>query len=344
MGEERAGPARGREPSVSNPPRSRARTPDAMEPAAAHEGPATLRGVLERVRRAAGGIEPREAVRALLAGYHDNDLLTYASAIAFQVLFALVPLLLFALGLFGAFSLQDVFKDDIAPVLRPEISAAAFTLIDSTVTKVLNSNHLFWATFGAAIAVWEISGAMRAVMQVFNRIYSVTEDRRPFARRMLISLGLAAASAVLVIVSVVVARFGPLLVETLFGRSGALQALFFVIRWVIVISLLLFLVGLLVRFAPDCARPLHWVSFGASLTVFAWVTMSLVFTWYLTTLADYGSIFGSLATLIVVMEYLYLSAIVFLTGVQLDALIRRAVEFPGRGPLSPQAGGGERSD
>lgn len=53
--------------------------------------------------------------------------------------------------------------------------------------------------------------------------------------------------------------------------------------------------------------------------------MSLVFSWYLSSVADYGSIFGSLATLIVLMEYLYLSSIVFLSGIQLDALAREQV-------------------
>jgi len=61
-------------------------------------------------------------------------------------------------------------------------------------------------------------------------------------------------------------------------------------------------------------------------SVAGWVVMSLIFSWYVTSVADYGSIFGSLATVIVAMEYLYLSAIVFLTGIQIDSLARSRLE------------------
>jgi membrane protein len=84
----------------------------------------------------------------------------------------------------------------------------------------------------------------------------------------------------------------------------------------------------MVRFAPDCRRPLHWVSFGALLVVFGWAVMSVGFYLYVTEIADYASIFGSLATVIVLLTYLYASAIVFLTGVQLDALVQDGIARP----------------
>jgi uncharacterized BrkB/YihY/UPF0761 family membrane protein len=50
------------------------------------------------------------------------------------------------------------------------------------------------------------------------------------------------------------------------------------------------------------------------------------FWWYASRVADYQSVFGSLSVVIVVMTYLYAAAIVFLTGVQIDALVRRGIE------------------
>ena len=91
-------------------------------------------------------------------------------------------------------------------------------------------------------------------------------------------------------------------------------------------ALLLLLVGLVVRFAPAKRRPLEWVSFGAVVVVAAWIVMSLGFDFYLTTLANYGSVFGNLATVIIAIEYVFLSSIVFVSGIQIDALTRREVE------------------
>ena len=55
----------------------------------------------------------------------------------------------------------------------------------------------------------------------------------------------------------------------------------------------------------------------------AWAGTSIVFGIYVTDIADYGSIFGSLATVFLLMTYLYLSACAFLIGAQVDAIVRR---------------------
>src|ERR687894_3173805 len=120
--------------------------------------------MLGRLIREARALDPREAWDEIVRGFKENDLLTYASAIAFRVFFALVPLLLFGLGLLGGLGLSEVWSSDVAPKLRESASPAAFEVIDSTVQKVLASKQLFWVTAGALIAIWEVSAAMRATM------------------------------------------------------------------------------------------------------------------------------------------------------------------------------------
>jgi membrane protein len=279
------------------------------------------RKVARRIREEARTADRREVIDALLRAYRDNDLLTYASAISFQVLFALIPLLLFALGLLGFLSLDEAWQQDIAPDVEQNVSGAAYEIIDDTVTHVLTSQQLFWVTAGAAIATWEISGAVRAVMQVFNRIYGSVETR-PFWRRIRISLALAAVSGLLILLAAAVARFGPELMEQLVGGAALIGVAATIVSWAVGLALLVLVVGMLVHYAPDLDRPLHWVSFGALLVVIGWSVMSLGFSVYVTQVADYDSIFGSLATIIVTMTYLYTSAIVFLTGVQIDALVQ----------------------
>src|SRR5919107_3169069 len=132
----------------------------------------------------------RGATRAILAGFKENDLLTYASAISFQVFFALVPLALLALGLLGTLGLSEWWSTDAAHTVRENVSPPVYQVIDNTVEKILAHRQLFWVTLGAAIAVWEVSGAMRATMQVLNRVYNVPEER-PFKRKLGQSIPLA---------------------------------------------------------------------------------------------------------------------------------------------------------
>jgi membrane protein len=100
------------------------------------------------------------------------------------------------------------------------------------------------------------------------------------------------------------------------------NVLAFVVRWTLAVGLLLLAVGLLVRHAPGTSQTLPWVSLGATIVIAWWVIVSLVFYVYLTELASYESVFGSLAAVIVAMAYLYISTTAFLFGAQVDAIIR----------------------
>ena len=82
-------------------------------------------------------------------------------------------------------------------------------------------------------------------------------------------------------------------------------------------------VGLLIRTGPDVEQPIRWVSFGAVVVVLAWAVMTLLFGFYLADVADYGSVFGNLATVFILIEYLFLSSTVFVGGLLVDHLTQR---------------------
>jgi membrane protein len=254
-------------------------------------------------------MHPRRTVKALVDSFAEHDLLTYASAIAFQAFFALIPLTLTALGLLGALHMESVWTEDIAPTLKPQVSGAVFQVIDDTVRRVFRARSVFWATLGAALTVWEVSGAMRAVMTVLDRIYRVRR-RRAWRERYAISIGLSALVILLLLAAGGVMAFGHVLDDVAVS----------VLRWPIAAALLLSALAAVVRWAPAEQREWHWVSFGGGIVVIAWLGMSAGFSLYLRDFADYGSIFGNLATLIIALEYLYLTAIVFLGGLAVDGL------------------------
>ena len=72
-------------------------------------------------------------MRAYVDAYAENDLLTYASAISFQILSSLVPLRLFGFGLLGFLHLEGVWADDLAPRVKAAVSPAAFAFADEVV-------------------------------------------------------------------------------------------------------------------------------------------------------------------------------------------------------------------
>lgn len=276
--------------------------------------------LLHRIADELRAVTLHEAAREVRRCFRDRDLLTFSSAIAFQVLFATIPLVLFGLGVLGGFGLDEQWTREWAPAAREAMSPPAFELVDDTIRQVLGGQQSFWILAGAALAVWRVSATMRAIMDVFDRIYESGRERS-FAERMRDSLLLGAAVSILLLAAAACAVLGDEALRAV-GIAGAPLPW---LRWPLSVALLLAVVTLLVAYAPADHQPPQWVTFGSTVVVAAWVGTSLVFGIYLTAVADYGSIFGALATLVVGLTYLYLAASAVLMGAQLDALVRERV-------------------
>ncbi len=264
-------------------------------------------------------VRTQEMARALLDGFKHNDLLTYASAISFQILTAIIPFLLFVLAVAGLLHLNTVWRDHLEPEIRANVSPAVFAVVSGAVDNVFAGRRLAWATFGGGLALWQVSGAVRAVMGSLARIYGASSERS-FRRRYLVSFVLSIEVGACFIVAALCLLLAPFISVAHHGLGWDVLA--FLVRWTLAIGLLLLAVGLLVRHAPATEQTLPWVSLGATLVIGLWVVVSLVFYLYLTAIASYTSVFGSLASIIVAMAYLYISTTVFLFGAQLDAIIR----------------------
>jgi membrane protein len=263
--------------------------------------------------------ELRGTIDDVAEAIRKDDLLIAATAIAFRVLLAAIPATLFVIGLLGFLDLGSVWRSDVVPSLRDGVSPAAFHLIDHAVTYVLERQQVFWVTVGLGIAIWEMSGIVRAVGQILNRLYGVKDDR-PGLERLRNSLLVGAASGALLLAAVAAARLVPLGIGSALGHGLVAWVVGHVIGLALAAVLLLAAIGVMVRIAPDVKRPLRWVSFGAVVVVVLWIVVSAVFAFYLTSIASYATVFGNMATVFVLLEYLFLVSATFVIGLTLDAL------------------------
>ena len=149
----------------------------------------TTRGIW----RAGGrGLSPTRILRPIVETFAEHNLLTYAAAIAFQGLIALVPLTLLGLGLLGATGHQEVWTDHVAPAIHGRVTQPVYHAIDSTVMRILDHGTAGLIAFSVVLSLWYLTAAMRAVIEALNRIHDVDDDRR-WWHRILIAIGLGAA-------------------------------------------------------------------------------------------------------------------------------------------------------
>jgi membrane protein len=286
---------------------------------------------LEESRRL--GQRFRELSAAVLDGFKRHDLLTYSSAICFQILTAVIPFLLFALAVAGLLHQSDIWRDHLEPQLRTHVAPAVFRVISNAVGQVFGGRKVLWASFGGLLTLWQVSGAVRAVMGALARIYGAPGER-PFLRRHSVSFLLAMEVGLCFIAAGACLLLAPF--HSVAHPDITWNVFSFIVRWTLVVAMLGLAVGLLVRHAPGQVQTVPWVSLGVAIVIATWVVVSVVFYLYLTEVASYESVFGNLAAVIVALGYLYLSTTVFLFGAQLDAILRAQTtgrlhgEHPGR--------------
>jgi membrane protein len=261
----------------------------------------------------------RNGIGNIAKVFGEHDLLTYSSAIAFQVLYAVVPLALLALSALGIVGEQSLYTAHIAPTLRHDLSHDAFAVADRTAMKAMNGKRLWWASGGLFITLWGVGSSLRSMMTPLNGIYGAREHRS-WLRRIITSVVAGAIVVVCVLAALVV-----VLVGKLAHPNGLLAAGFFLLRWSAAIALLLATIAVLIALVPAKRRPLEWISIGSLISALCWIVATLGFGVYISAVS-YASFYGALAGIVLLLVYLHVSAIAFLLGVTVDSLLRSEVQ------------------
>jgi membrane protein len=183
-------------------------------------------------------------------------------------------------------------------------------------------------------------------MAASDRIYEII-DRRPFWTGLPLRVGLALLLLVLIsVTAAVVALVGPIgawIAEGTGIGTGPLQ-LWTWIKWPLLIVLGLLLFTLLYKFTPSRRQPhLWWLAPGAAVGVALWLAGSAGFSFYLDNFASYNRVYGTLATAVVFLVWVWLMNIALLVGVE----VNREVELRRNGgsdvPEAPAGPAGRSS-
>ncbi|WP_263146246.1 YihY/virulence factor BrkB family protein [Pseudomonas sp. RIT-PI-AD] len=268
-----------------------------------------------------GGMGPFALAKRTLTEFVNDDMPTYASALAYQALFSMFPFLLFLLALVGALHLPEFFAwlRQQAEFLLP---GQAIELVNPIIDQMQNQNSGFLSV-GIVVALWSASSGIRSIMNALNNAYDV-EERRPTWKRFLLSIVYTIGIAVLLLCAAGLMIIGPQVIGWLAGQIGLedfVVALWTWLRWPVAVVLLMAAVATLYYVAPDVEQDFRFITPGSILAVVIWIVASLGFGFYVTNFADYNAMYGSIGAIIVLLLYFYISAAVLLLGAEVNAVI-----------------------
>ena len=261
-----------------------------------------------------------------------NDQITdLAAALAYYSFLAIPSILLVALGVFSVFADPSAVRSlvDRLGTVAPE---EATKLLEDSLTRMSQNNGggIAMAIVGLVIAVWTTTGAASAFMRALNRAYD-REETRGFLRQRLVAILMVAIMLVAFALVFGLLVMGPALsgwIGNAVGLEAALKWIWWVAQWPVLI------VGLLVAFAtvlylgPNVEHP-HWrfLSPGTVFAVVVWLLVSGLFAVYTATFASYNKAWGSLAAVIVMLTWLWLTGIALLFGAEINAETERSREL-----------------
>ena len=196
------------------------------------------------------------------------------------------------------------------------------------ITQMTETNAAGFAlVFGLVGALWSASGYVGAFGRAMNRIYEVDEGR-PFWKLRPLNLAITIVSVVLaalVLLGLVVSGpFASELGDTL-GVGDTTVTVWNIVKWPIMLLVVVFLVAVLYYATPNVEQPkFRWISVGAGLAIVVWILASLAFGLYVANFGSYNKTYGSLAGVIILLLWLWLTNLALLFGAEVDAELERS--------------------
>ncbi len=272
-----------------------------------------------------------------------DDIVGRAAQLAYYFLLALFPALLFLTALIGLFPLQETIPE-LMLNLRTVLPADALSLLEKYLDNVVKGSSGDILSLGLLGALWASSSGVTAIMESLNVVYSATETRPYWKVRLiaaLLTIGLAGfiiASTTLVLYG---ARIGEWIADFI-GMGWLFVIAWNVLQWPVAVFLMLFALAVIYYVCPDVEHDWRWVTPGSVCAVSLWLGVSLGFKAYVENFSNYNAAYGSIAGVIVLMLWLYLTGVVMLLGGEINARIEHAASalrsLRVRTPTANQAG------
>ncbi|HEX4520800.1 MAG TPA: YihY/virulence factor BrkB family protein [Gaiellaceae bacterium] len=271
-------------------------------------------------------------------GMLDDNMLMFASALAYSTFFAVPSVLLVVVGVFSLVAGPTTITTVIDHVGRI-VPHQATQLLDSSLQRLGRhpAQGIAMTAVGAVLALWTTTSAMTSYMTALNLAYG-RKDKRGFVRKRLVAISMAACIGLaFLLVALLLVFGGPL--EGWVGRAIGMQSLvswlWWSVQWPILIVALLTAFATMLWLGPDGElRSWRFMSPGSVVAVGMWLVVSGVFAYYTSHFGSYNKTWGSLSAVIVMLTWLWLTSLALLYGAELNAAIerRRGTPYAGRQP------------
>jgi membrane protein len=248
-----------------------------------------------------------------------------SSGVAFLALFALLPMLTALIPVYGLVSSPRQLSDQ----LQSLSAVAPHSVIDalrSAMRGIAGDSGLklgFGIVLSIVVAVWVAVRGVLGIISALNIVYEV-EEKRSWAALLGTAVALAFGALLFWLLALAMILGAPLLIREMSPDSSVLHMFVLVARWLVIAVAALVSMAVLYRFGPSRPQPRwEWLNAGSFVGTALWLAGSAGMSFYVSHMAQFGNIYGSLGMVMVVMTWFFLTAFVFLLGAEFNVQMER---------------------
>lgn len=242
-----------------------------------------------------------------------------SAGVAFFAFLSLFPALIAAVLIYGLVTTPAQVQSQVESI-SSIVPASARSLITDQLTSLASAPSKglgIGLVVSVAAALWSASGGVGNLISAVNIAYDEDETRGFVKRKGLSLLMTVGAIAFFGVAVAAVAVFPAVVAAT--DPPAVVRVLAQVARWLVLLLAVVSALAVLYRYAPDRDDPkMRWTSIGAAVATVLWILASVGFSLY-ASFGSYGKTYGSLAGVVVLLMWLWLTTYAVLLGAEINA-------------------------
>jgi membrane protein len=249
----------------------------------------------------------------------EDRVMLVAAGVTFYCLLAIFPAIAALVAIYGFFSDPASISSHVDK-LSGVMPGGALDVIRNQMNQVASQGP---SKLGVAfiisflVSLWSANAGIKSILDALNLVYDEPE-KRGLIRLNLLSLAFTVAAILFILVAIACIAALPAVASS--QLQGATAVIAQIVRWPILFIIIAVGLAFVYRYGPSRAEPQRrWITWGSAFASIAWIAVSLGFSWYAANFGSYNKTYGSLAAVVVLMFWLWLSAAIILIGAELDA-------------------------
>jgi membrane protein len=275
---------------------------------------------------------PFATLKRTVLEFSEDNMTDWAAALTYYGVLSLFPALIALVSLVGLFGdPQSTTKTitDIVTKLGPSSASATFSGPIKSITSHRSAAGVLFVV-GLATALWSASAYVGAFMRAANVIYETPEGRPFWKLRPLQLLVTLLMIVMLALVALALVLTGPVVdaVAGPLGVGSTAVSIWNVAKWPVLLAVVILMFAVLYHAAPNVKLPgFKWVTPGALFAVLVWLIASAAFALYVANFGSYDKTYGTLAGVVAVLVWFWITNLALLLGMELNSERERSREL-----------------